>query len=497
MYLLMALVFSVLTAHSDPVFRFHLIVEPQALDPQVTASASGNYLFFNLYRGLYRYHGEKGLILEGAKSCRRGRLTMTCTLNPRHKWSNGKPIRAQDYVAAFRRLIDPQVSSPQSDVLFNVKNARAIWQKKLPVEQLGVRAVDDKTLRIEFSEEDPEFEYKLIHPALTPLPVGGYPKIEDYRSLITSGPYKIREWKKGARVLMSSNEHYGLNSVQRPEVEALFVENDATALRLYESKKLNFNRRLVASEFHRFEKSPEFQQIPMARFDYVGFGPELKDQPALREALVKGIEFDGFLKLFGARTTAGCPSLPAKLMDRVTCQRTDLKKARELLKSIEKPPKLKFFFSLMGGDDIARAAEWFQGQWKKNLNFEMELQGKEQGTYLPLLRHNPPALFRKGVSLDRPTCQAALEIFTKGHPENFIRLEDAHYDVMVKKVGQTKGLAQKKACREAVEYLLKTNRLIPLGEMHFTILARPEFSGWNLNELNQLDLSELQFKTRP
>ena len=47
-------------------------------------------------------------------------------------------------------------------------------------------------------------------------------------------------------------------------------------------------------------------------------------------------------------------------------------------------------------------------------------------------------------------------------------------------------------CRRAIERLLNSNRLIPLGEMYFTIMASPAFTGWDLNELNQLDLSELR-----
>jgi oligopeptide transport system substrate-binding protein len=472
-------------------FKFHLLSEPHNLDPQTSSAASGNYLFHNLYRGLYVYSRSEGLRTEGASVCQRAKLKMTCTLRASF-WSDGKPIVAQNYVDAFRRLIDPENKSPQADVLFSLKNAREIWTGKSKPTALGIQAPSPNVLVFQFAEEDPEFEYRLIHPALSPLPPGGFRSREDAVNMPTSGPYRISEWKRGAWAKLQPNENYSRGNPQRPPAEALFIEEDSTALRLFESGKLTFLRRLVASEFPRFRNKPEFQQVPMARFDYVGFGPALLENKEARFALVRGIEFSDFIRLFGARSAAGCPALPANYMDQVNCLKPDFKAARETVEKTRMPPRLNMQFSKMGGDDIVRAVEWFQGQWKKNLGWSIELKGQEQVVYLAQLRERPPPIFRKGVSLDRPTCLAALEIFLKGHPENFIALDDPKFEKLVGHLRKQVTLpARKKACREAVDHLLSLDRLIPLGEMHFTVLASQKFKGWELNELNQLDLSQL------
>ncbi len=479
-------------ATNDGIFRFHLFSEPHTLDPQTSAAASGNYLFNNLYRGLFHYTNKGGLKLDGAKECKRSKLQMRCVLK-KHKWSNGQDITAENYIQAFRRLIDPDMKSPQSDVLFTLKNAREIWQGKMPPDQLGISSPSPDILIFHFAEDDPEFEYRLIHPALTPLPPGGFLKPEEGSKMPVNGPYRIKEWKKGAWIKLVPNPHFEDGFPGRPDLEALFIEDDSTALRLYESGTLTFLRRLVASEFPRFQNSPEFSQVPMARFDYVGFGPALLAHPKLRESLVNAAEFQDFMSLFGARSPAGCPSLPATYLDKVKCLEFNPKRAKSLLKEAGRPPKMEMQFSRMGGDDIARAAEWFQGQWKKNLGLTITLNGQEQGTYLRILKTKPPMIFRKGVSLDRPTCAAALEIFSKGHPDNYIALDDPKFEKLLKKVSSAgPGKAKRKACSAAVNYLMSLNRLIPLGEMHFTVLAKKQFTGWTLNELNQLDLSQLR-----
>lgn len=473
-----------------PVFKFHLLTEPLSLDPQRTSASSGNYLFHNLYRGLFSYSRSEGLRPEGALSCARSRLRLTCNLR-KMSWSNGAAVTADQYVNSFRRLIDPAQKSPQADVLFALKNAREIWDGKKPSSELGVRARSQRELIFEFAYEDPEFEFRLIHPALSPLPPGGFRSREEGAAMPVTGPYKLAEWKHGAWARLEPNPKYVGGEKSRPSIEAYFIEEDSTALRLFESGKLTFLRRLVAAEIPRFRSRPEFHQIPIARFDYVGFGPALRDQADARTALIQSVEYADFKRLFDSKGDAGCPSLPAAYLDRPACLKFNPVAAKKAAERAGKP-KLTLHFSKMGGDDIARAAEWFQGQWKKNLGWNIELRSQEQGTYLSLLRTSPPPIFRKGVSLDRPTCLAALEIFLKDNPENFIRLDDSRYAELVARLHQSPLPVRKKACREAVEHLLTLNRIIPLGEIHFTILASTKFAGWELNELNQLDLSRLK-----
>ncbi len=472
-------------------FRFQLFSDSAILDPQVAGGASSNFLFHQIYRGLYTYHSKRGLSLAGAKSCVRRGQTLRCDLR-KLSFSDGQPIEATNYVASFRRLLTKETASPHADLLFSLKNARAIHSGSLSADKLGVRALGPLALEFTFAETDLEFEYKLIHPALSPLPNGGFRDREHVLELPSSGPYRITEWKKGSRIFFTPNE--AIVGGGRPNLEALVIDDDATALTMYEAGKLDFLRRLVANNIPRFKGKVDFHQIAMARFDYIGFGSALASAQHLRAALVQAVDFKGFLSLFDTKTPPGCPSMPQSWTGSIACQSFDPGKAKEQLsKSQALAPKLEFFFSRLGGDDIAKAAEWFQGQWKKNLGLTIELRSQEQGTYLTLLKQSPPAIFRKGVSLDRPTCLAALEIFTKGHPENFIALQDAEYEAQVAALRKASTPAvRKNACRRAVERLLAVQRLIPLGEMYFTLLVSPRFSGWDLNELNQLDLSELR-----
>ena len=477
-------------AADPPPFRFQLFAEPVGLDPVTSRGASGNYLYHALYRGLFVYRGDDGLKPAGASLCRRSSRRLTCTLRDGTRFSDGRAVVAADYVRAFRRVIDPAVASPHADLLFALARAEDVHAGGAPVSALGVRAEGARTITFDFARDDYEFEYKLIHPALSPDPPGGFPDRAHAERLVASGVYRIGEWRRDARVSLIPNPHRPGASA-RPPAEALFVDEDATALSLFETGKLGFMRRLIASEIARFRGRPEFHQVPQARFDYVGFGPELESRSSLRDALTKGVDYAQFLRLFDTRTPPGCISLPRRYLDRVECLTFD----RAAIKTpLPDPPTvpLEFYFSRLGGDDIQRAAEWFAAQWKKNLNLTVTLRPEEQTSFLARLRRAPPALFRKGAGLDRPTCLAALEMFEPGNADNYPRLNDPAFTRAVGDLRRSRTeSARRRTCARAVRALLATRRVIPLGEMMFTLLVDPRFSGWDLNEINQLDFGRL------
>lgn len=148
----------------------------------------------------------------------------------------------------------------------------------------------------------------------------------------------------------------------------------------------------------------------------------------------------------------------------------------------------------MGGDGVQQSMEWMQHQWKKNLGANIELRSMENGAYIGLLKSHPPDLFRKGVGLDRPTCLAGLEIFDPSDRENYIHLNDDKYNSILKKLRSAKTETQKKRyCTQASQRLISSPFLIPLGEMYFAVMAKPQYKGWWLNEINQLDLTDLSY----
>lgn len=489
-------------SNSEPVFRFHLIGETYTLDPIKIRGSSGSYLFHNLYRGLYRYHRDRGLIPEGARACLwTSTKQLECELSPM-KWSNGQAVKGQHYINAFQRLIGPDSKSANQEFLKDLKNATTIINGSADPKALGVHSIkknNKEFLVFEFDNEDPDFLYKLALPALTPIWQTQFPERSAASQLVVNGPFLIKSWTKGYAVRLTPNPHYAFKNNRRPpDVEALFIDDDTTALRLYEAGKLSFLRRLPTQYIGEFKKRPDFYQFPMARFDYMGFGPQLKNNPELRKALAEGANYEELKRILFALGRPGCPALPSRYMaSPPPCLEFQPKKAKAIIDKLrtEKrlPKNITFQYSKMGGEDIKRQAEWFQHQWKKNLGLIVNIEPVEQGMLTKKILNNPGEVFRKGQALDRPTCLAAAESLTTGHPENYLQLNDSTYNLKVKSY-VAKLLRSKRPpadCSELMRFLVSRHLFIPLGEIHFTILATNQFQGWHINEINQMDLTDL------
>ncbi|MCB0390872.1 MAG: hypothetical protein KDD58_06270 [Bdellovibrionales bacterium] len=473
--------------------------EPHTLDPLNIRGSAGSYFFSNIYRSLYRYDNEKGLIPEGAQACHwKNKKLLVCYLNPNIKWSNGENITSTHYLNAFKRFFTQKTSTTETESLLNIKNAKKILSGKTSADTLGIKTPNNHTLEFYFDELDLDFKYKLSFPSLAPIYSDQFPDRKQASKLIVNGPYTIDKWDIGKHIILKRNPYYPNKYSSYPSVLIHIIDSDDAAMRVYEAGDMSFLRRLTTDHILVYKTKKGFFHNPVARFDYLGFGPELRENKELRQALVKSLDYEKLKNVLHALGRPGCPSLPSRLMDKTFCHNFNLMEAKINLSNVNKDLKnkrWKIYFSKLGGEDIAKSMEWIQFQWKSHLNLTMDLEPVEQGVYLYQLKTKPPAIFRKGLGLDRPTCLSGLEIFLPNHPENFIRLNNKNYNSIVEQLKNSLNISkQKKLCTKAIKILIDEAYIIPLGEIHFSMLENGKYKGWKVNELNQLDLTDLQLK---
>ncbi len=461
-------------------FTFYVKSEPQTLDPTMAVSGESSYIHATLFRGLTRFTDEGQLIFDQAERCRYVIDTdLRCKLRKDLKYSDGSPIKAQDYVEAFKKFQTGKHGSYVTNLLSNIKE---------------MSAPSDRDITFIFKEPDFEFMEKLSNSLLFP-----YKNEAKF-----NGPYKIEKIEKGKVWHLTPNENFHGGNSKRPPIDILFVPEDSTAVNLYEKGSLDFIWRLPASEISRFKSMPDFLQVPLSRFDYIGFNMR-KDSPladkALRKKLASSVDFEEFKKIFQSLGRPGCPGLSERFLiaDDKHCQNFLPSKSVTVNPHVLPSTKTKDFefgISTLGGDDIKRAAEWYQEQWKKNAGISVQIKAREQKTYVSLLKSNPPTIFRKGVGLSRPTCLAGLESFKSDSPENFSGFKNERFDFMIKSLATRKmsRIEQDMVCGAAVDFLFKEEIVgIPMGRIRYTMLLNPRFKGLKVNELNQLDLSELEY----
>lgn len=479
-------------ANVSPPFRLHQSSEPSLLDPHRLRSGSSQFLLQNLHRGLLKHDRNLTPVGDLAESCSRSgnRRQVTCRLRPNLKWSDGTPLTASDFKTSFLRILDPKTQALRADLLFSIVGAEEFYQSSKG--EPGIQALDARQLRFDLLRDDVDFEHKLTSVILTPFRPHGAGEIPKH----FSGPYQIQTWDRGRRLRLSPNPFYPLGEKSRPDVVVNFIEDDGVAQKLFERGELDFLRRLPTALIPRFRGKPEFHWVSLLRFDYLGFGPRLKDRPLLRKALSEGLNYEELQTLFHSEGRPGCPGLPAKMygLESHVCHPFDITSAKAAF-SKDQGPKLQplsLRYSAVGGEDHRRGAEWQQDQWRKHLGLTVNPRGLENKMFLSELKTKTPDVFRRGVSTDRPTCRALLEVFQTGHPEDYLQIKDQSFQKTLSDLSaQADPKKSTLLCQSAIRFLMENHHLIPLGEMHFAILANPKFRGWHLNALGVLDLSNL------
>lgn len=228
------------------ILKYSLLADAPTLDPQLMNSIPSSTVGYHIYEGLMRNH--VGEIIPGmAEDYKISEDGKTYTFFLRDaKWSDGQPITAQDYEYALQRLVDPATASDYSFLVTTlIKNAGDINSGKLPVTDLGVKALDEKTLTIELNNPTGYFLSMLSMSQLCPVRkdlVEKYGKdfSADADKNVYSGPFMVKEWKHEDRIILVKNPNYwAADQIKLDEVHILTVADPMTAVAMFEKGELD------------------------------------------------------------------------------------------------------------------------------------------------------------------------------------------------------------------------------------------------------------------
>ena len=63
-------------------------------------------------------------------------------------WNDGTPLTAHDFEYAWKRVLDPQTASENAYMMYPLNNGEAFFKQEVSADQVGVKALDDKTLYV-------------------------------------------------------------------------------------------------------------------------------------------------------------------------------------------------------------------------------------------------------------------------------------------------------------------------------------------------------------
>jgi oligopeptide transport system substrate-binding protein len=267
--------------------------------------------------------GAMGLIGEGlhylaaddtyqlglAESYTRSADGLTLTYKIRDtKWSNGSPLTAHDFVYAWRRLGDPAIASPYKWLLNTaaIENSQEVIAGEKPLEALGVKALDDRTLQVTLSSPVAFIESLFTFSAFFPLKESfvkaqGAKFATSPETVLAIGPYKITRYEPNAEVVETVKNplYYRAEAVKLEGIRYQTIKDLQQAALAYKSGIIDVLPRLAGEQIDLYRDDPEYHSELSGRVYYLT--PNIKANKYLanhnlRRALAVSIDRDALVK---------------------------------------------------------------------------------------------------------------------------------------------------------------------------------------------------------
>ena len=167
---------------------------------------------------------------------------------------DGTPVKAQDFVFAWQRLIDPRLASPRetffADAILNGDKVSLLDPQRDAAKldgaltTLGLKATDDRTFQVTLSHRNPAFVWLAAMPAGAPIRQDVVDKSGDKwatspDSLITNGPFKVSEMTPNDHLTVVPNAHYWGAQPTLTAINFVVVNDGAAALDKYKNGALD------------------------------------------------------------------------------------------------------------------------------------------------------------------------------------------------------------------------------------------------------------------
>ncbi len=261
----------------------------ESLDPQQATDGTSFEVIADYTDGLMQMDSDGQAVPAIAESYELSDdgLAYTSHLREDANWSNGEPVTAADFIFGWQRAVDPAIASEYSYMLSDIgqiKNAEAIIAGEMDKSELGVTAIDDKTLQVELNVPVSYFLSLMYFPTFYPVNEAFYESCGDTfaispETVVSNGSFILDSYESAATAfhLTKNEDYYNADSVQVSGLNYQVIQDSQQALMSYQTGDLDIT--LVNGEqVDQVAEDPEFQSIGAGYLWYVS--PNIDAVPA-------------------------------------------------------------------------------------------------------------------------------------------------------------------------------------------------------------------------
>ncbi len=413
---------------------------------------------------------------------------------------DGTPVKAQDFVYAWQRLIDPRLAAPSGpffaasilngDQVSALDPQRDASQIPAALGTIGVKAVDDFTLQVTLSHPNPAFVWIAAMPAGGPIRQDIVAKYADKwasspDSLVTNGPFRITEMVPNVHLTVVPNPHYWGAKPKLTAITFDVVNDGAVGLAKYKNGELDaidVQPAQAARVAADGELKLELVKTPALSVFWIVF--RLDQAPVnnvkVRQAIAEAIDRDAFIaQIFQGQGLPAQTFIPKGMHGYApelgSSQQFDVARARATFAasgvSAKDMAAVKFTYD-QSSDFSKATAKFIHDQLKTNLGVDITLEAIDSNTLSSRLDTGDFQIAGPlGWMTDYPDPSDWFGIFLTTNSNNFAFYQNKQYDSFVRTAG-----SDMQPDRRAQEY--KQAQSMVINDVPAAFLAQPV--SWNL-----------------
>ncbi len=215
---------------SSGALRISFNMQPATLDPRKAGDFASSTLVCMIYEGLTRClpGGAVEPALAEWTEVSSDQTVYTFHLRKAY-WSNGKPITAYDFEKSWKDILDPPGIC--AFLFYPIKNAERCTKKEVSIHEVGIHALNDRTLRVELERPTPYFYSLTAFPSFLAAP----------SDEAFSGPFIIDKMANNSEIVLVKNPSFwNRHHVFLDEVHISIVPDEMTALQMFERGDLDW-----------------------------------------------------------------------------------------------------------------------------------------------------------------------------------------------------------------------------------------------------------------
>jgi oligopeptide transport system substrate-binding protein len=505
------------------ILRINLKEDPSCLDPRRGRNmSSDSQVQAMLFEGLMRLEPDGNLSCAQAShyTISSDQKTYTFYLKDTF-WSDGTPVTAHDFEYTWKNLLTPKFPSLDTHALFCIKNAQSAKMGKLPISEVGIRALDDKTLVVKL--ERPTLYFLHIAASSVLFPINPFQDqlfpdwhLEATPHFVGNGPFTLNTWEHHREILLEKNPYYRLaHQIKLDQIQIRMINSGIARLHMHATGLFDIVGLPLSHLPHDLYREMLQQNLlhVIQTPGTMGCMFNTKQEPFnnvnIRKAFAYSIDRKQIVdNITYTKEKPALGMIPPQFKETTTTplfNDNDILAAQRFLEMGLKELNLtvrdlrgKLTFSFWKYDHCCpELPQFLHDEWKEKLGVNVELEALDFKT---LHQNGTDGKFSMGYFVPTSIYYDPIEILERfkyaDNPRNYPRWQHSQYIHLIDQSEETASPQERLSLlNQAEKILIEQMPFAPIFHWNYALLVQPHVQGFSVSPLGYLNFDRISIKT--